>query len=154
MKLFPGLLDDSEAQEQAAAINAAAWHYRIVDIKFTTIELLAGGGLGNSGSKLAYKGQLHIHNRALGRIEGYLPRTAYLLGRAGLKHLKEVTYRGTSCMECLGPVVHESDVAGEPLGSLADQGVFVDQNHSSKRRKLDRTARAEQARVATQHGQR
>ena len=121
LKLFPGLFDGVEAQERAAAIDGAGWHYRIVDIKFTTIELLAGGGLGNGGSNVAYKGQLHIYNRALGRIQGYLPRTAYLLGRSWSQTVKSVTYRGTGCLERLGPVAHESDVVGEPLGSFVDQ---------------------------------
>jgi hypothetical protein len=59
------------------------YHYRIIDIKFTTLKLkvncknlLAGGSIN------AYKGQLYIYNAALGEMQGYTPATAYLLGRA------------------------------------------------------------------------
>jgi len=122
-RLFPELLLEADASQSAAALGGAPWHYRIVDIKFTTLELLSDGQLGNGGSKLAYKGQLYIYNRALGRIQGFLAPASYLLGRRWTQTVKSVTYRGKSCRERLGPVPQYSTVKGQPLASAVDEAV-------------------------------
>jgi hypothetical protein len=58
------------------------WHYRIIDIKFTTLKLKANeSSLLNQGSILPYKAQTYIYNRALGTIQNFVPGKAYLLGR-------------------------------------------------------------------------
>ncbi len=101
-RLFPSVLSEEEASDSAPGLGFWPWHYRVVDIKFTTIDLLAGGEVSGSGSKLAYRAQLFIYNRALGRLQGYTPSHSYLLGR-GWKQRKE---RGESFMERLGPVAH------------------------------------------------
>ena len=67
LRLFPGSLTSPEATQSANDLSGASWHYRVVDLKFTTLDLLAGGQLGNSGSNPAYKGQLFVYNHALGR---------------------------------------------------------------------------------------
>ena len=101
-RLFPGALSEEEAAASSPGLGFWPWHYRVVDIKFTTLDLLAGGEVSGSGSKLAYKAQLFIYNRALGRLQGHTPSHSYLLGR-GWKQRKE---RGDSFMERLGPVSH------------------------------------------------
>lgn len=81
------------------------YHYRIVDIKFTTLSLRADQThLLNSGSIPAYKGQLYIYNTALGVIQGYTPKEAYLLGRKWKYTSKGVAYKGKACDEKLGVV--------------------------------------------------
>ncbi|HMP28406.1 MAG TPA: hypothetical protein PKD85_02330 [Saprospiraceae bacterium] len=83
--------------------SAPPYHYRIVDIKFTTLQLRADGiHLLNAGSIPAYKGQLCIYNNALGKIQGYTPPHAYLLGRKWKFTKKKVVYKGKSCDEKLG----------------------------------------------------
>ena len=99
-RLFPGALNEEEAAASSPGLGFWPWHYRVVDIKFTTVNLLAGGEVANGGSKLAYKAQLFIYNRALGRLQGHTPSHSYLLGR-GWEQRKE---RGDSFMERLGPV--------------------------------------------------
>jgi len=65
------------------------WHYRIVDIKFTTIGFRVNGDcLLKRGYIHAYKGQLLIYNLALSKIQEYNPQTSYILGR-GWKQDKE-----------------------------------------------------------------
>jgi hypothetical protein len=87
-----------------------SYHYRIVDIKFTTLPLRADGiHLLNAGSIPAYKGQLCIYNNALGRIQGYTPPHAYLLGRKWKFTKKKTTHKGRSCDEKLG-VIDYADV--------------------------------------------
>ena len=80
-RLFPGALSEEEVSDSSPGLGFWPWHYRVVDIKFTTLDLLAGGEISNGGSKLAYKAQLFVYNRALGRLQGYEPSRSYLLGR-------------------------------------------------------------------------
>jgi hypothetical protein len=112
-RLFPNTLTEDEARQSARDLGEVSWHYRIIDIKFTTLDLLAGGDLGNSGSAPAYKTELFIYNRALGRIQGYLSPVSYLLGRSWKQELKGKTYRGDSCMERLAPVPQNSTLSNK-----------------------------------------
>jgi hypothetical protein len=117
-KLFPSAVAASDATVPAPALDGAAWYYRVVDAKFSTFHLLAGGEVGNSGSAPGYKGRLSIYNRALGRAQGYQPETAFLLGRGWARTIRGVTERGSSAMDRLGPVT--MDVA---LGARVDAAV-------------------------------
>ena len=101
-RLFPGTIEDSEA-ELGATDLPGPWHYRAVDVKYTTLNLNAAGQLGDSGSAWAYKMQTFIYNRALGRLQGFTPEESYVLGR-GWKKGQE---RGTSFMEKLGAVPND-----------------------------------------------
>ncbi|MGH7557671.1 MAG: hypothetical protein ACREMD_07830, partial [Gemmatimonadota bacterium] len=67
-RLFPGSIEPAEAERPAPGLGGRPWHYRVVDVKFTTLDLLAGGDLGNGGSQPAYKIQLFLYDRALARI--------------------------------------------------------------------------------------
>ena len=122
-QLFPGSLSPAQATAAAAGLSIGDRHYMVVDIKFTTLRLLAGGGLSNSGSSPAYKVQLHIYNRALARIQGYLPPKAFLLGRGWTQTKKGQLTRVGSCMDQLAPVAHNEVVRERPLGDHADQAV-------------------------------
>ena len=119
LRLFPGSLTSNEAAQSAADLKGADWHYRIVDLKFTTLELLAGGELGNSGSNPAYKAQLFIYNRALGRVQGYSPPVSYLMGRGWKQTRQSVTKRGDSCMEVLAPITQNSNLKKDTSLALA-----------------------------------
>jgi len=109
-RLFSSVLTRDEASQSAKDLKGASWHYRVVDLKFTTLHLLAGGELGNAGSARAFKAQLFVYNNAVGRFQGYLPPVSYLLGRSWEQKRKGETYRGTSCMELLAPITHNSNV--------------------------------------------
>ena len=79
--LFPDTVDD-DAGAAAPGLGSDRWHYVVVDIKFTTLRLLVSGGIQSVGSTRAYKAQLYIYSRALGRLQGYTPEAAYILGRS------------------------------------------------------------------------
>jgi hypothetical protein len=66
----------------------APYHYRAVDIKFTTLERTQTGEA--SRKHVAYMVQNWIYNQALGQMQGYTPPTSYLLGR-DLKSLARVS---------------------------------------------------------------
>ena len=112
-ELFPAALSAGDAAVSAPAVKGGSFHYRIVDIKFTTLDLLVSGELGNSDSGPAYKAQLFIYNRALAQIQGYLPPVSYLLGPAWKQTIKGETRRGVNAMELLAPVSQTGMVSRE-----------------------------------------
>ena len=116
-RLFPGALSEEEAADSAPGLGFWPWHYRVVDIKFTTIDLLAGGEVSNSGSKLAYKAQLFVYNRALGRLQGYTPSHSYLLGRGWSQRGD----RGNSLMERLGPTAQNAKTRSGSIEELTHE---------------------------------
>lgn len=99
----------------AAAVPASdlggRWHYRVVDSKFTTLHLNAAGNLANTGSSPAYKAQLYIYNRMLGRLQGYLPPESYLLGRGLQFQDSGETVRIPNALSQLAPIPQDGTVA-------------------------------------------
>ena len=121
--LFPETLAEDEASVAAPDLGEP-WHYVVVDVKFTTIRLLVSGGIQSSGSSRAYKAQLYIYNRALGRLQGYTPQAAYILGRSWRGTVDRRTVRGSTCMERLGRVPHDSTVARDvTLAGMTNEAV-------------------------------
>jgi hypothetical protein len=75
-------IPESEKYISAPFLKDKKYHYRIVDIKYSTLYLRADNiHLLNHGSTRCYKGQLYIYNRALSHLQGYDPTKAYILGR-------------------------------------------------------------------------
>jgi len=109
-KLFPGSLPATDVSRSAPDLPGSKWHYRIIEIKYTTLELLVDGHI--SSSELSYMVQAWLYNEALGRLQGYLPETACLLGRSW----KQRNERGLSCMErlasikCTGTLKKKGDI--------------------------------------------
>ena len=122
---FPGSILEEEASISASDLGANAWHYLVVDTKFTTLHLNASGtGLANDGSAPAYKAQVYIYNRMLGRLQGFEPPTSYLLGRGWQRRQGRETHRGDNAMELLGPVPQDGTVAnGVPIGQAAEEAL-------------------------------
>ncbi|MGH8545940.1 MAG: ribonuclease H-like domain-containing protein, partial [Gammaproteobacteria bacterium] len=110
-RLFPGSMEPAEAARPAPGLDGRPWHYRVVDVKFTTLDLLAGGDLGNGGSQPAYKIQLFLYDRALARIQGTGRTTSYLLGRGWRRPCEGETDRGANAFERLGPFPPDGTLA-------------------------------------------
>ena len=112
--LFPDSISEPAASESAPDLGDHGWHYVIVDTKFTTLHLNASGTeLGNQGSSPAYKAQLYVYNRMLGRLQGFEPQFSYLLGRGWERAQRGTKDRGTSSNELLGPVPQSGTVANK-----------------------------------------
>ena len=112
--LFPNNISAKEAAISASALGDGGWHYRVVDTKFTTLHLNAAGTeLDNSGSGPAYKAQLYIYNRMLGRLQGYLPPRSYLLGRGWQLTSRGETQRGSDALARLASVLQEGAIANQ-----------------------------------------
>jgi hypothetical protein len=120
-RLFPESIDQEEAHEGAPALGLDHVHYRVVDIKFHTFDLLADGSAAGDTDSLPYLIQVWIYNEALGRIAGSIPPSAYLLGRNWTCGEE----RGTGCLERLARVDHERVLArrGTTLADLAAEAV-------------------------------
>ncbi|MGE0598677.1 MAG: hypothetical protein AB7J35_02480 [Dehalococcoidia bacterium] len=114
--LFPDAISAEEAKVGSPTLGHASWHYRVIDIKFTTLRL---DRLWNAAREhLPYLAQTYIYNAALGATQGYVPPSSYLLGRSwtgpgGLE--------GHGCLDRLAPVPTD---LGWQDGTLAE---FVDE---------------------------
>jgi hypothetical protein len=118
-ELFPDDIAGAAAALGAPDLGANGWHYRVVDTKFTTLHLNAAGNeLLNGGSAAAYKAQLYIYNRMLGRLQGYRPPESYVLGRGWERTQRGEHLRGNSALQRLGPVPQDAQVAGAALGEM------------------------------------
>ena len=94
--LFPAAFDGEEERIVAPALPGQRWHYRLIDIRYTTLDLLKDGSLSTSGD-LGLITRLWILNTALGRLQGVTPPLAYVLGRGW----RQGQARGTSCFDRL-----------------------------------------------------
>ena len=103
-RICPGTLSRAEASRKAPRCSGS-YHYRIVDIKFCGLKLKANGkGLLNSGSVLAYKAQVYVYSKALGRVQGWEPPAGYILGRSFSYRSKGHVHAGSSCYDRLGQI--------------------------------------------------
>jgi hypothetical protein len=90
-------------------LNSKPYHYVVIDIKYTTLELCSDGlRIRNSGNFPAYKCQLYIYNSALGQIQGYEPGVAYILGRKYKYESQGTNFYGNNCFSRLGHIQYNS----------------------------------------------
>lgn len=128
VELFPSMVNTIEVDAVAPSLKAESHHYIIVDSKYTTLDLNAQQELGNGGSQKAYKAQVYIYNRALGAMQGFTPRNAYVLGRGW----KQGGNRSENAIDRLGPVSSAGTLAhGVPLAPRVEESVtWVRQLHT------------------------
>jgi len=112
-RIVPDTLSPEEAGLAAPALGGASHHYRVVDIKMSTLHLYADGHVNKKHGP--YMTQLWIYNAALGRMQGFTPDSAYLLGRSTI-HRKE---RSVTALDRLGRV--DQDYVFHGGDSLADK---------------------------------
>jgi hypothetical protein len=85
------------------------YHYRVIDIKWTTMTLCANGyTIRNDGRFPSYKGQLAIYNCAMGQVQGYTPTEAYVMAKAWKIDSKISPQEGYSCFDLLGVIDYTS----------------------------------------------
>lgn len=104
-QLFTSLLENYDPTVAAPGIDGTNYHYVVVDIKFKRLPLNAAGEqVANSVGELPDKAQVFIYNRALGRIQGYLPERAFLLGRGWERTQRGTDHVSDDSFDLLGPV--------------------------------------------------
>lgn len=91
------------------------YHYRVIDIKWTTMTLCSNGYTIRNDDRIpAYKGQLAIYNCAIGEIQGYYPNTSYILAKAWKIDNKtlidsgESISEGYNCFDLLGHIEYDT----------------------------------------------
>ena len=81
------------------------WHYRIIDIKFSTLYLNSDGiHILNNGMMSVFKSQLYVYNECISYMQKYDPNVAYILGRKWKYKKDKIEYQGTGCFDKLGKV--------------------------------------------------
>jgi hypothetical protein len=93
-------IPESEETRKAEKLSGN-YHYRVIDIKWTTMYLCSNGKtIRNSYRFPAYKGQLAIYNAALGIMQGYTPNEAFILAKSW--NLNDGKQEGHDCFTKLG----------------------------------------------------
>ncbi len=132
--IYQGVLRDAESRMYGSpdfwfAATYGKWHYVVVDTKFVTIHLNASGSdVGNGGSLPAYKAQMYIYNRALRRLQGYLPKRSFLLGRGWERHQriqgKRTRFRSDDAFDALIAVSQDGAMANKtPIVEAVEEAV-------------------------------
>lgn len=124
-ELVPDTLDDEEAGLPAPGLAAEGsapppWHYRVLDIKFKTLDLRKDGSAGSALSH--YMAQVWTYNEALSQVLGMTPGASYLLGRSW----HQGKGRGDSCFERLARVDHVRHISKDAETLSAATGAAVE----------------------------
>ena len=106
--LFPGAFDGEEEKVVAFALPGQRWHYRIVDVRYTTLDLLKDGSF-SAANDLGTMARLWIMNNALGRLQAATPPATYVLARGW----RQGQARGTNAFDRLGRVPQEAYVRSQ-----------------------------------------
>ena len=102
------VLTEEEEHFKAPNLNGN-YHYRVIDIKWTSMTLCADGyNIRNDGRFPAYKGQLAIYNCAMGNIQGFIPQQAYILAKSWKIDKKGEQKEGYNCFDLLGTINYNS----------------------------------------------
>lgn len=97
-------LSNEEKTKKASKLNNP-YHYVVVDIKFSTLPLRSDGKhIQNTNSFSAYKSQLLIYTQAIGRMQGYTPPYAFILGRRTKYTKAGITNTSYNSLERLGRI--------------------------------------------------
>ena len=102
--LFPNVFEVENSSDIDIKDPKMLKMYRVIDIKFSTLKLKVGNFLDSSHK--SHMVQLDIYNRALGRVQGFIPRYGYIAGRKW----QQGKNRGNSSIDLLGVVDMEGDI--------------------------------------------
>ena len=103
-KLFKDTLTKEEEKIKAPNLKGN-YHYRVIDIKYSTLKLASDGEhVLNCNRNPAYKSQLCIYNDAISLYQGFNPNVAYLCGRRWSYTSKGINYSGEDALDRLGKV--------------------------------------------------
>jgi len=112
--IVPDSFSDASARQGAPDLGLDDRHYRVVDVKFTTLELLQDGHAGSD--HLKHMVQIWLYNEALGRMQGFTPDAGFLLGR----RWKQSRARGRSALDRLARIDRDRTFNdGTSLSALA-----------------------------------
>lgn len=94
----------------APILGRNKYHYVVVDIKFTTLNLCSDGiKIRNCGNIPAYKAQCMVYTEAIGRMQGYTPPYAFIMGRRTSFTRSGLTYNDYTPFGRLGRINYEDE---------------------------------------------
>jgi hypothetical protein len=97
-------LSTEETQIKGSKLSGL-YHYVVVDIKFSTLQLTSDGKhLQNSDHLPAYKSQLLIYTQGIGRIQGYTAPYAFIIGRRTKYTKNSICTNDYNCLERMGKI--------------------------------------------------
>ena len=106
-------ISDDDANIPAPKLGTP-FHYRVIEVKYCTLPLTSDGRhIANIPKFLSYKGQLHIYNECLGKLQGYTPPETYILGRKTSASKLQPPGEQVSAFDRLGVVnytLHDKDI--------------------------------------------
>ena len=104
-KLMNYQVIDPEEEKIPAAKLGTKFHYKVIDIKHSTIQLRSDGiHILNSDNAPAYKGQLYIYTNALNKIQGVNINKAFIWGKKYSYESCNVKYNITDFLNKLATV--------------------------------------------------
>lgn len=103
------LFNTPQLTEEEISIGApklkTRFHYRVIDIKWSTVHLCCDGQLIRNDERMpAYKGQLAIYNSIVGKTQGYYSNKAYIMGHSWNYEKCGEKFYGSSCFDRLGHI--------------------------------------------------
>lgn len=103
-------LDEKTAETYSPLLNQN-YFYLIIDVKWSRLHLTCNGtNIINSKSAPAWKGQTLIYNDAIGKIQGYTHRYAYIMGNGWKYKKNDVNYSSDDFNSKLGVIdFHDVD---------------------------------------------
>tara|TARA_B110000208_G_C11799962_1_gene441591 strand:+ start:5756 stop:7534 length:1779 start_codon:yes stop_codon:yes gene_type:complete len=105
------IIEDDESNIGAKNLNLTNYHYRIIDIKNSTLYLNSDNRtLRNTYNIKPYKCQINIYNQCIGYMQGYTPSEGYILGKSLVKeyYKKNTKYKDTyTSFQKLGIINYE-----------------------------------------------
>lgn len=102
------ILDLEEKTIQAPKLGTN-YHYVVIDIKWTTMQLCSKGDLIRNNDRFrSYKGQLAIYNAALGLLQGYTPSKSYIMAKGWKKMVGKKKEEGFNSFDLLGTIDYSS----------------------------------------------
>jgi len=114
------------------------WHYRVVDIKCSTMNMASNGvNMRNTNSVPAFKGQIYIYNEALAKMQGYNPGRGYILGKRWKQTNsvkgKKITTTNNNCFDKYGEIHYDGYDAKfvEETEKALSWLVNLDENHQN-----------------------
>ncbi len=108
-KLMGYNLIDPEEESIGSPKLGVKWHYKIIDIKHSNIQLTADNThIQNSESIPAYKGQLYIYTRCLNNILGVSVNKAYIWGKKYSSESCKVVTHTTNFLNKLATIDYDN----------------------------------------------
>lgn len=110
-KLFKKPVLDNNDTTICGTKLSGKYHYIVVDIKWSHIPISANGRtILNKDRYIAYKGQLAIYNLALGIMQDYIPKKAYIMGKGYTINSKNSYEESYDCFDRLAEIdYHDND---------------------------------------------